>query len=127
VDIYMPDAKFWRPETARRLADAPDYPERMRAALREMHRQVGELDCRGGVARRGLLVRHLVMPGLVEEGKAILRFIAEEVSPQTSVNVMDQYRPMHRAGEQPDIARPVTAEEFGAVRGFARELGLNLL
>ena len=94
VDIYMPDFKFWKPETAQELAKAADYPDVARAAIKEMHRQVGDLVLdEHGLARRGLLVRHLVMPGGLDETREILRFLAQEVSPDTFVNVMPQYRP----------------------------------
>ena len=99
VDVYMPDFKFWRARTAERYAGAPDYPERARAAVLEMHRQVGPLRFSpDGLARRGLLVRHLVMPGLGDESAAIFDWLAREVSPDTYVNVMGQYRPEWRAG-----------------------------
>jgi len=127
VDIYMPDAKFWDPELAFRYTRARDYPDRMRAALREMQRQVGVLRIEDGIARRGLLVRHLVMPNAVEDSKRILDFIASEVSADTYVNIMAQYRPMYKAHELAEIARPVTAAEYGEVRRHAVELGLNLL
>ena len=127
VDIYMPDAKFWRADSAERYLHAPDYPERMRAALREMHRQVGELRIENGIARRGLLVRHLVMPGAVEQSKSILRFLAEEISPRTHVNVMQQYRPIYEARSCPEIDRPITLHEYGEARAFAQELGLALV
>jgi putative pyruvate formate lyase activating enzyme len=104
VDVYMPDFKFWRAETAERYAAAPDYPERARAAVAEMHRQAGALRVGAdGLARRGVLVRHLVMPGLLEESAAIFGWLATEVSPDTHVNVMAQYRPEWRVGE-PDGA-----------------------
>ena len=94
VDIYMPDFKFWDPASARRLAKAKDYPERAREAIREMHRQVGPLRFgRDGLARRGLLVRHLVMPGQEDEAAAIFRWLADELSTDTYVNIMGQYRP----------------------------------
>ena len=94
VDIYMPDFKFWHPGTAARLAAAKDYPARARDAIREMHRQVGPLRFGpDGLARRGLLVRHLAMPGQEDEAAAIFRWLAEELSPDTWVNVMAQYRP----------------------------------
>ncbi len=127
VDIFMPDAKFWSAGTADRYTDAPDYPERMREALREMQRQVGDLQVEDGIAQRGLLVRHLVMPGLLEESKRILRFIAEEVSPNASVNVMEQYRPMYKACDCPEINRPLRAQEYAEARLFAEKLGLRLL
>jgi putative pyruvate formate lyase activating enzyme len=127
VDIYMPDAKFWRPETAERYARAPDYPERMRAALVEMHRQVGVLATEDGIARRGLLVRHLVMPNMAEETREILRFIAAEVSRDTWVNVMAQYRPVFGARDFAEISRPITRREHDEACAYARGLGLNLL
>jgi len=128
VDIYMPDLKFSRSESARRYCDAPDYPEVARAAVAEMHRQVGDLEVRGGVARRGLLVRHLVMPGGVEEGREVLAFLAS-LSPRTYVNVMGQYRPaglVRRGGAWPELARRPTPEEVAAVRRCAARLGLRL-
>jgi len=127
VDIYMPDAKFWHPQTAERYANAADYPDRMRDALVEMDRQVGRLLIENGVARSGLLVRHLVMPGMVEESKRILGYIAERLSSGTYVNVMDQYRPMHRAWDYAEIARRSTEGEFMEVYAHARSLGLSLL
>jgi len=126
VDVYMPDAKFARRETARRYAGAPDYPEVMKIALKEMRRQVGDLEVRNGIAVRGLLVRHLVMPGCVDESMAILDFIASEVSPDTYVNVMDQYRPAFRAVEFPKINRRTPRAEYTSVRDHALKLGLRL-
>ncbi len=100
VDIYMPDFKFWKRQTAKRLAKAPDYPERTRDAILEMHRQVGDLKFGpDGLARRGVLVRHLVMPGQQEESSAIFRWLAEEVSPDTWINIMGQYRPDYEVGQ----------------------------
>jgi len=127
VDVYMPDFKFWEPATAVRLCGAEDYPGRARAALREMHRQVGDLKLdAAGLARSGLLVRHLVMPGLGDESAAILRWLGEELSVDTYVNVMEQYHPAHRAGDPPyaDIARRPTAAELAAARNMARNAGL---
>jgi putative pyruvate formate lyase activating enzyme len=99
VDIYMPDFKFWKRETAKRLAKAPDYPERAREAIQEMHRQVGPLKFGpNGLARRGVLVRHLVMPGQLEEATAIFRWLAAELSSDTYVNIMGQYRPEYEVG-----------------------------
>jgi putative pyruvate formate lyase activating enzyme len=128
VDLYMPDFKFWNPETARKLAHAADYPEVARAAIKTMHRQVGDLVLdEHGLARRGLLVRHLVMPGGLEETRQILRFLAREISPETFVNLMPQYRPEGLAGRYPAIARPLTTSEFREAMAMAREEGLRRL
>jgi len=133
VDVYMPDFKFWREETARRYAEAPDYPERARAAIREMHRQVGALRLGpDGLARRGLLVRHLVMPSLVEESAAILEWLAREISLDTYVNIMGQYHPAWRVGEPDARGRPRFSEidrrprsgELEKVYEAARRAGL---
>jgi putative pyruvate formate lyase activating enzyme len=105
-DIYMPDFKFWNPETARRLCDAADYPEAARAAIREMHRQVGDLVVDDkGVAVRGLLIRHLVLPDGFADTRDVMRFIAREVSANSYVNIMSQYRPCGRASEFPPMDR----------------------
>ncbi|MFO7655269.1 MAG: radical SAM protein [Candidatus Krumholzibacteriia bacterium] len=133
VDIYMPDFKFWESTTARRYCDAPDYPDRARAALREMHRQVGDLMLDpDGRAVHGLLVRHLAMPGLAQESAAIFRFLSGELSPDTLVNVMDQYRPSHRVGQRgthgeplfPELMRRPANHELEAVVASARAAGL---
>jgi len=131
VDIYMPDFKFWEPETARRLARAGDYPQVARTAVAEMHRQVGDLLLSSdGLARRGLLVRHLVMPGQQAETAAILQWLAARISTNTYVNLMDQYRPDHRVPDNPryqDIDRRVLRQEMDAAVGAARRAGLRRL
>jgi putative pyruvate formate lyase activating enzyme len=128
VDIYLPDFKFWDPETARRLSRARDYPEVARTAIAEMHRQVGDLTIGpDGTARRGLLVRHLIMPGQGSETAAILRWLAGNISTDTYVNVMDQYRPDHRVPGNPryvDIDRPTRRSEVDAAIVAARRAGL---
>lgn len=113
VDIYMPDFKYWKKESALKYSVAPDYPEIAKIAIKEMHRQVGDLviDSRG-IAVRGLLVRHLVLPGLLDETEEILRFLAEEISPDTYVNIMDQYRPCYRAMDFREISRRITIDEY---------------
>ncbi len=106
VDVYMPDFKLWNPETARRYLRAPNYPEAARRIIREMHRQVGPLVFdEKGLAVRGLLIRHLVMPGLAEETREILQWIAHELGPDTYVNLMDQYRPAGHWLESNDYGR----------------------
>lgn len=125
-DIYMPDIKFASRETGRTLARAPKYFEVAKAAVVEMHRQVGDLELDGtGLARRGLLVRHLVMPGGLEETRQIMRFLAREVSPETFVNIMPQYRPEANAVNHPEINRPITLKEYRQAVAIAKEEGLH--
>jgi len=132
VDIYMPDFKFWDPETAAWLVTARDYPERVRHAIKEMHRQVGTLQLDAdGLARRGVLVRHLVMPHGLAGTREIARWLAAELSPDTYVNVMDQYHPegaVVQAGSAAlyaDIHRRITLEEFRIASEDARAAALH--
>ncbi|MEW6427417.1 MAG: radical SAM protein [Thermodesulfobacteriota bacterium] len=128
VDIYMPDFKFWNPATAGELCGAADYPHRAREAVREMHRQVGDLQVGAdGLARRGLLVRHLVMPGQLAETGAIMKFLADEISAATYVNVMEQYRPCGDARRHPAIDRMLEAGEYRQAMELARAAGLSRL
>lgn len=128
VDIYLPDLKFWLPATAGRYADAPDYPDIARQAIRRMHRQVGDLEVGAdGLARRGLLVRHLLMPGQGEEMAAILGFLATEISPSTYVNIMAQYHPCGQAERFPELCRGVSGAEYRQALACARSLGLTRL
>lgn len=127
VDIYMPDFKVWESAVAKRYLKAPDYPEAARAAIREMHRQVGPLVTdEHGLARRGVLVRHLVMPGLLEDTRRIMGWLARELSPDTYVNVMAQYHPAGAvsADKYPEINRELFREECAAAVRLAREAGL---
>jgi putative pyruvate formate lyase activating enzyme len=128
IDIYMPDFKFWEPASALAYCDVPDYPEVARRALAAMHRQVGDLriDDRG-VARRGLIVRHLVMPEGIEETRAILVFIAQSLSPDTYVNLMPQYRPCGDAPSFKPLRRRLTLAEFESAVLAAMEAGLRRL
>jgi putative pyruvate formate lyase activating enzyme len=129
VDVYMPDFKLWSAEKSREYLKAEDYPEAARAAIREMHRQVGDLVVGGdGLARRGLLIRHLVMPGCLDEARSILEWIATELGPATYVNLMDQYRPAGKAsGKRYEaLGRRVSASEYRAAVALATELGLRL-
>ncbi|HOM19063.1 MAG TPA: radical SAM protein, partial [Thermoguttaceae bacterium] len=115
IDIYMPDVKFLDSKLARRWAAAPDYPEVVRAAVREMHRQVGDLQIdERGLAVRGLLVRHLVLPNNLSGTKELMEFISQETSPHTYVNIMAQYRPAYQASRYPGINRPIAREEYRA-------------
>jgi putative pyruvate formate lyase activating enzyme len=128
VDIYMPDMKYADRLTARTLSRVADYPEVNRDAVREMHRQVGDLVVDDdGVAQRGLLIRHLVLPGGLAGTAAIMQFIAEEISPDTYVNLMAQYRPAFRARDHPPLDRPLTAQEYAEALDSARGAGLRRL
>jgi len=128
VDIYMPDFKFWSRESAKCYAKAPDYPEVARAAISEMHRQVGDLVMDDdGIAVKGLLVRHLVMPGGLDETGEIMRFLARKVSKDTYVNVMDQYRPCGKAYHCPPIDRRLSKDEYQEAIKLARDAGLRRL
>ena len=113
IDIFMPDFKFWDSRIAAQTCDAPDYPEIARRALREMHRQVGDLIIdETGLARKGLLVRHLVLPEGLAGTYEVMRFLAQEVSADTYVNIMPQYRPCGRAAEMAQLARSITRAEY---------------
>ncbi len=129
VDIYMPDFKFWDAGKSRRYLGAEDYPEVARTIIIEMQRQVGPLRFDShGLARRGLLVRHLVMPGEISDTQNIFRFIADEISRHTWVNIMDQYHPDGMVLRKPEkftsINRRITTEEYIEAIRVAREAGL---
>jgi len=128
VDIYMPDMKYAAAEAGLKYSKVKEYPKVNQAAIREMHRQVGDLAVDGrGVAQRGLLVRHLVLPhGLAGTGE-IVKFLAEEISPETYLNVMAQYRPTYRAQQYEEIDRPPSAEELEEAVSLALAAGLTRL
>lgn len=127
-DIYMPDMKYAAAKIARKYSQVEDYPAINQAAVKEMHRQVGDLvlDARG-IAQRGLLIRHLVMPDGLAGTAEIVRFLAEEISPHTYVNIMSQYRPAYKAREFPELARGITTDEFRAAVELAYAAGLHRL
>lgn len=128
VDIYMPDLKFAHSRISKMLMDAEDYPETARKAILEMHRQVGDLEINEqGIATRGLLVRHLVMPDGLAGTRESMRWLAREVSINTYVNIMDQYRPCGRAFEYPEIARSIDRREYSEALEMAREEGITRL
>jgi putative pyruvate formate lyase activating enzyme len=128
IDIYMPDFKFWDTASAKRYAKAGDYPARVRDAIREMHNQVGDLVIGAdGVGVRGLLVRHLVMPDGLAETDRILHYLAEEISPATYVNIMDQYRPCGRAHLYPPLDRQLSHDEYQEALKLAEKAGLKRL
>ena len=126
VDIYMPDMKYADARSALRLSKARNYPEVNRAAIKEMHRQVGDLvmDERG-VAQRGLLVRHLVMPGGMAGTPEVARFLAKEISRDTYINVMAQYHPAYKASEHPPLDRRITPKEYAQAVAACRAAGLH--
>jgi putative pyruvate formate lyase activating enzyme len=127
VDVYMPDFKFWDEAPSRKYLCAPDYPEIARAAIKEMHRQVGDLVIdEDGVARRGLLIRHLVMPGNLAGTESLVRWIAREVSPNAYINVMNQYHPCFKAINFPEINKTITNPEHRKALGAAAKAGLRL-
>jgi putative pyruvate formate lyase activating enzyme len=128
VDIYMPDMKYADAAIAERYSRVPNYPEVNRAAVREMHRQVGDLQIDAkGLARRGLLVRHLVLPGGLAGTDRIVQFLAEEISQGTYLNIMDQYRPAYYAGSYPELSRRISRDEYQAAVRLAQEAGLTRL
>lgn len=124
VDIYMPDIKYSSSEVAKKYSDAPDYFERCKEAVKEMHRQVGDLKIRNGVAYRGLLIRHLVLPNNLAGSEEILKFI-RSLSKNSYVNIMAQYRPEGEAFKYKELNRRPTRDEFMKVIELAKELGLT--
>jgi putative pyruvate formate lyase activating enzyme len=134
VDIYMPDAKYGRDEVALALSHAPDYVPVMKSALEEMHRQVGDLVVENGIALRGMIIRHLVLPGDLADSGIVMRFIADEISHDSYVNIMAQYRwpasvsPPELIKKNPnyrDLLKPITAEEYQYAIRCAKEAGLH--
>ena len=123
----MPDMKYSDSEVAEELSAAPDYPEVNFAAVKEMHRQVGDLQVKNGLATRGLLVRHLVLPEDLAGSFEVIDFLAGQISTSTTINVMDQYRPCYKAASHPKINRRPTFEEIESLRQYAIEKGLNVL
>ncbi|MGX2038682.1 radical SAM protein [Methylocaldum sp. MU1018] len=126
IDIYMPDMKYGDSAIAHRYSHVRNYWEVNRAAVKEMHRQVGDLRLdENGLAYRGLLVRHLVLPAGLAGTAKVLEFIAREISTETYLNLMGQYYPCYRASERPELARPITAAEYREALDIARRLGLT--
>lgn len=126
IDIYMPDFKFWNPHYSKKYVDAVAYPEIARKALSLMHKQVGALliDIHGQ-ATRGLLVRHLVMPDLLDDTESILNFISTSISTDTYINIMDQYRPCGNSGKYPELTRSISPEEYSRAMESAEKAGLK--
>jgi putative pyruvate formate lyase activating enzyme len=128
IDVYMPDFKYWSAAASARYSKAGDYADAVRDGLREMQRQVGDLVLDDdGLAQRGVLVRHLVMPGGVAETREVMRFLRREISANVYVNLMDQYYPAFKTERYPEIHRRITGEEYRAAREAAIEEGITRL
>jgi putative pyruvate formate lyase activating enzyme len=125
-DIYLPDAKYSDNEIAKKYSNAPNYFEIMKSAIKEMHRQVGDLIINEeGIAVRGLIIRHLVLPNNLAGSEKIFEFIAKEISKNTFLNIMDQYWPAYKACQYPELARRITKEEFQETMNLAKKFGLK--
>jgi putative pyruvate formate lyase activating enzyme len=127
IDIYMPDMKYSDPKVAEELSAAPDYPKVNLAVVKEMHRQVGDLKTEDGLATRGLLVRHLILPENLAGSFEIIDFLAEKISRKTTINIMDQYRPCYHAFSHPHINHRPSIEEIASARRYAMTKGLRVL
>jgi len=128
IDVYMPDFKFWDDNIAHETCDATDYPEFAKRAIIEMHRQAGDLKINNmGIAERGLLIRHLVMPGNVAGTRKIMNFLCSDISADTYINIMPQYRPCGKACDNPALNRPVNRKEYQDAIQDAISAGLTRL
>jgi len=127
VDIYMPDMKYSDGEIAEALSGVKDYPAVNKAAIKEMHHQVGDLEIIQGVAQRGLLVRHLVLPNYLAGTQGVISFLTQEISKNTYLNIMTQYHPCYKAFGVPQLARSTSEEEFNQALELAYQQGLNRL
>ncbi len=126
VDIYLPDMKYNDDANAKKYSDAPNYHALNRAAIREMHRQVGDLICdEDDIAKRGLIVRHLVLPGGIAGSEGVLRFLAEDISLNTAISLMAQFFPAHRAHEFPELAHGLASKDYRAAVEAMEKLGLE--
>jgi putative pyruvate formate lyase activating enzyme len=126
VDIYLPDARYSDDKIALKYSNVPNYFEIMKKAIKEMHRQVGDLVINEeGIAIRGLIVRHLVLPNGLAGSEKIFEFIAKEISKNTFLNIMDQYWPAYKAHQYPELSRRITEKEFQEVINLAKNFGLK--
>ena len=127
IDVYLPDFKYFNTYVAKELSDASDYPEVASAALKEMYRQKGStlLINEQGYAESGILIRHLVLPGQVENSQHVLKFIAEEISPHLHIGLMSQYSPTRRVMRDPVLGRALTKEEYNRVIATMERLGMS--
>lgn len=127
IDIYMPDLKYLQEEKALQYSGVRDYPSVVQESLREMHSQVGELRIQNGLAVAGLIIRHLILPGNLTNTRLILEFIAGELSPNTYLNLMDQYYPAYKAHEVKELKYPLSVKEYQQAVRWAERLGLHRL
>lgn len=127
IDVYMPDMKYSDSAIAKQLSDATDYPQINRQAIKEMHRQVGDLQIEEGLATQGLLVRHLVLPNKLAGSVETIDFLVEQVSPKTAINIMDQYHPCFKAGSHSKLNRRPYRHEIESVLQYAVTKGLNII
>jgi putative pyruvate formate lyase activating enzyme len=126
IDIYMPDAKFGSNEIAEKYTGAKGYVESMKLALLEMQRQVGVLEINNrDIAERGLLIRHLVMPDNIAGSEVVLKFIAEEISKDSFINIMSQYKPCYKANDYPELMKRISTQDMVRVLEMAKEFGLQ--
>ncbi|MEW5693570.1 MAG: radical SAM protein [Candidatus Hydrogenedentota bacterium] len=125
IDIYMPDMKYSDPSLSFKYSDVPNYPEINREASIEMQRQVGDLVIENGIAKHGLLIRHLVLPHSFENSKAVLDFIKERISVNAYINIMDQYHPCYKADEYKELSRGLLSYEYDEVLNYAHKLGFK--
>ena len=125
VQIYLVDMRYSTNDSAVKFSNAPDYPRQNRLAVKEMIRQVGPLKCRQGVARQGVIIRHLLLPRLAQETQQILAFIAKNLPPAVPVSLMSQYFPAHKAHTHPELDRKITASEYRQALALLDEYGLN--
>jgi putative pyruvate formate lyase activating enzyme len=127
IDIYMPDMKYSDSSISKELSNTEDYPKVNFQAVKEMHRQVGDLEVKGGLARKGLLVRHLVLPEGMAGSEAIIDFLAEKISASTSINVMGQYHPCYEGCHHSQLNRRPTLDEIESARNCAIKKGLRII
>ncbi len=125
IDIYMPDTKYMDEELGKKYSKIGNYPRVLKAGLKEMHRQVGDLEIKDGLAVKGLLVRHLILPNRLAGTKELLQFISEEISTNTYINLMGQYYPTHEVYKYPELTRRATREEVREAFEYAETLGLD--
>ena len=127
VDVYLPDFKYMEPELAEAYSQAADYPEYAKAALKEMVRQTGKIQINEdtGMIQKGVIVRHLVLPGHVRNSKAVLRYLLETYKDQILISIMNQYTPMPQVADDPLLSRKVTKREYDKVVDYALDLGME--